>query len=49
LLDFLKNIGVVSNGVQFDQMLRVDNWEFMFATLRVEGLLPVVKHALYIP
>jgi|LSQX01.2.fsa_nt_gb RHS repeat-associated protein len=39
----------VKNGVQFDKMIKVGNWEFKFAAPRGEGLLPVVKHAQYIP
>lgn len=33
----------------FDKMIKVGNWEFKFAAPRGEGLLPVVKHAQYIP
>ncbi len=37
------------NGIQYDRMMYIGNWELKFGTPRGEGLLPVVYHALYFP
>jgi RHS repeat-associated protein len=39
----------IQNGIKYGKMLKVDNWEFILSKPRGEGLLPVVKHAQYIP
>jgi hypothetical protein len=33
------------NGIKYDELMTVGNWEFKFSAPRGEGLLPVVKHA----
>lgn len=42
-------IQATKQGIQFDTEIVRGNWEFMFSPARSEGLLPVVKHAIYRP
>ena len=39
----------VLQGIQYEQMMKIGNWELIFSQANTEGLLPVIKHALYIP
>jgi hypothetical protein len=36
-------------GIKYDEMMIVGNWELIISKPRAEGQLPVIKHALYIP
>jgi hypothetical protein len=36
-------------GIKYNEMKMVGNWELIFSRPRAEGQLPVIKHALYIP
>ncbi|ATD58132.1 hypothetical protein BTM21_10435 [Clostridium chauvoei] len=39
--------GAVKKGVKYDEIMNVGNWELIFSKPRGEGLLPVIKHAVY--
>ena len=32
------------SGIKYGELISAGNWEFIFAPLRQEGLLPVIKH-----
>ncbi len=36
-------------GIRYEQLMKVGDWELIFSRPRTEGLLPVIKHALYVP
>lgn len=36
-------------GIRYEQMMKVGDWELIFSRPRTEELLPVIKHALYVP
>ena len=38
-----------AEGIRYEQIMKVGNWELIFSRPRTEGLLPVIKHALYRP
>lgn len=38
----------IAQEIQFERVMRIDNWELIFSQPKGEGLLPVIKHALYI-
>lgn len=39
----------VKQGVKYDEIMNVGNWELIFSKPRGDGLLPVIKHAVYRP
>lgn len=39
----------VAQGVRYENVMKVGNWELVFSQPKSEGLLSVIKHALYIP
>ncbi len=39
--------GAVKQGVKYDEIMNVGNWELIFSKPRGEGLLPVIKHTVY--
>ncbi len=39
----------VNQGVKYDEIMNVGNWELIFSKPRGDGLLPVIKHAVYRP
>ena len=39
----------VKQGVKYDEIMNVGNWELIFSKPRGNGLLPVIKHAVYRP
>ena len=39
----------VMQGIKYGERITIDNWEFIFSAPRGDGLLPVIKHAQYIP
>nr|WP_258922246.1 LXG domain-containing protein [Heyndrickxia coagulans] len=39
----------VKEGVKYDEIMNTGNWELIFSKPRGEGLLPVIKHAVYRP
>lgn len=39
----------VMQGIKYEERITIGNWEFIFSAPRGEGLLPVIKHAQYIP
>lgn len=36
-------------GYTYNVPIKIGNWELIFSPAREAGLLPVIKHALYIP
>lgn len=38
-----------SKGFEYEKIVVIDNWELIFSAPREEGLLPVLKHAVYRP
>lgn len=40
---------MISKGYVYDVAQRIGNWEIVISAPRSAGLLPVVKHAVYIP
>ena len=38
-----------AEGIRYEQIMKVGNWELIFSRPQTEGLLPVIKHALYRP
>ncbi|MDE5909639.1 MAG: RHS repeat-associated core domain-containing protein [Lachnospiraceae bacterium] len=50
LSSFQSAVGeAAAQGIIYEQMMKVGNWELIFSQPRGEGLLPVIKHAVYIP
>ncbi|WP_250675736.1 polymorphic toxin-type HINT domain-containing protein [Paraclostridium ghonii] len=50
LLSFQNSVsGVAKQGVKYDEIINVGNWELIFSKPRGNGLLPVIKHAVYRP
>lgn len=48
LYDYYKSLGkAVSNGINYQHIIKVGNWEFAFAPARKGQTYPVVKHALF--
>ncbi|MBI9051510.1 MAG: Ig-like domain repeat protein [Anaerolineaceae bacterium] len=46
LYDFSEALNQATvNGIKYEEIITVGNWEFIFSAPRGEGLLPVVKHA----
>jgi len=41
--------GAVKQGVKYDEIMNEGNWELIFSKPRGDGLLPVIKHAVYRP
>ncbi|MBP2021900.1 hypothetical protein J2Z44_001696 [Clostridium punense] len=41
--------GAVKQGINYDKIMNVGNWELIFSKPRGDGLLPVIKHAVYRP
>ncbi len=41
--------GAVKQGVKYDEIMNVGNWELIFSKPRGDVLLPVIKHAVYRP
>jgi hypothetical protein len=41
--------GAVKQGIKYDEIMNVGNWELIFSKPRGDGLLPVIKHAVYRP
>jgi len=41
--------GAVKQGIEYDEIMNVGNWELIFSKPRGDGLLPVIKHAVYRP
>ncbi|MCM0627508.1 hypothetical protein M5J14_23850, partial [Lysinibacillus sp. OL1_EC] len=39
----------VKEGVKYEEIMNVGNWELIFSKPRGDGLLPVIKHAVYRP
>ena len=39
----------VKQGIKYDEIINVGNWELIFSKARGDGLLPVIKHAVYRP
>ena len=39
----------VQQGVKYDEIMNIGNWELIFSKPRGGGLLPVIKHAVYRP
>ena len=39
----------VKQGVKYNQIMNIGSWELIFSKPRGEGLLPVIKHAVYRP
>ncbi len=39
----------VKQGVKYDEIMNAGNWELIFSKPRGDGLLPVIKHAVYRP
>lgn len=39
----------VKEGIKYEEIMNIDNWELIFSKPRGDGLLPVVKHAVYMP
>ncbi|MEC1179509.1 hypothetical protein P9B03_13505 [Metasolibacillus meyeri] len=39
----------VNEGVKYEEIMNVGNWELIFSKPRGDGLLPVIKHAVYRP
>ncbi|MFM1652571.1 RHS repeat domain-containing protein [Brevibacillus sp. B_LB10_24] len=39
----------IRKGLKYDELVKVGNWELIFSRPRDAGLLPVIKHAVYIP
>ncbi|AOZ88254.1 transposase [Bacillus xiamenensis] len=36
-------------GIKYEEIMKVGNWELIFSKPRGDGLLPVIKHAVYMP
>ncbi|MGG2111888.1 hypothetical protein ABFY60_15420 [Lysinibacillus pakistanensis] len=41
--------GAVKEGIKYEEIMNIGNWELIFSKPREEGLLPVIKHAVYMP
>ena len=39
----------IKQGIKFEAPMKVGNWELIFSNPKAEGLLPVIKHAVYLP
>jgi hypothetical protein len=39
----------VKSGIKYEEIMKVGNWELIFSKPRGDGLLPVIKHAVYMP
>ena len=39
----------VNEGVKYDEIMNIGNWELIFSKPRGDGILPVIKHAVYRP
>ncbi|WP_197253626.1 hypothetical protein [Paenibacillus dendritiformis] len=39
----------VKQGIKYDEMIKIENWELIVSKPRAGGQLPVIKHALYVP
>lgn len=39
----------VNEGVKYEEIMNIGNWELIFSKPRGDGLLPVIKHAVYRP
>lgn len=49
LYDFYQNLNsATSKSIKYDKIIKVGNWEFIFAKPREKGKLPVIKHALFL-
>ena len=42
-------IGAVKEGIKYEEIMNIGNWELIFSKPREDGLLPVIKHAVYMP
>ena len=51
LLTSFKNSvsGAVKQGIKYEEIMSIGNWELIFSKPRENGLLPVIKHAVYKP
>ncbi len=51
ILDSFKSAvsSAMDQGIKYDKMMKIGNWELIFSKPRAEGQLPVIKHALYVP
>ncbi|MED0865074.1 T7SS effector LXG polymorphic toxin [Bacillus safensis] len=36
-------------GIKYEEIMKIGNWELIFSKPRGDGLLPVIKHAVYMP
>ncbi|WHY45515.1 hypothetical protein [Lysinibacillus pakistanensis] len=41
--------GAVKEGIKYEEIMNIGNWELIFSKPREDGLLPVIKHAVYMP
>ena len=49
LYDFWKSLDVsIKNGIEYNKIIQIGRWEFIFAKPRKEGLNPVIKHARFV-
>jgi hypothetical protein len=39
----------VKQGTKYEEIMKIGNWELIFSKPRGDGLLPVIKHAVYMP
>lgn len=39
----------VKKGIKYEEIMNIGNWELIFSKPRGDGLLPVIKHAVYMP
>ncbi|MBD3861173.1 ribonuclease YeeF family protein [Bacillus sp. 28A-2] len=39
----------VKQGIKYEEIMKIGNWELIFSKPRGDGLLPVIKHAVYMP
>ncbi|MCY9373495.1 hypothetical protein [Bacillus haynesii] len=39
----------VKEGIKYEEIMNIGNWELIFSKPRGDGLLPVIKHAVYRP
>jgi len=39
----------VKEGIKYDEIMNIGNWELIFSKPRGDDLLPVIKHAVYRP
>ena len=39
----------VKEGIKYEEIMNIGNWELIFSKPRGDGLLPVIKHAVYMP